>query len=103
MLAIYHLTDYLQEDIRRELRSLLVSLLTGIIVTAGLVIFIVDRAVSRPITCIAPMKCFSGSPPCFVTGMRWVFFPTWTTSLRWLQLFHNRFCSSVSCQAQIGQ
>jgi signal transduction histidine kinase len=49
VLAIYHLTDYLQEDIRRELRSLLISLLTGIIVTAGLVIFIVDRAVSHPI------------------------------------------------------
>lgn len=49
VLAIYHLTGYLREDVRREVKTLLISLLTGIVVTAGLVIFIVDRAVSRPI------------------------------------------------------
>jgi signal transduction histidine kinase len=49
VLAIYHLTDYLAEDIRKEVRGLIISLLVGSVVSAGLVIFIVDRAVSRPI------------------------------------------------------
>ena len=49
VLAIYHLTDYLAEDIRKELRGLFISLLAVSVVNAGLVIFIVDRAVSRPI------------------------------------------------------
>src|SRR5688572_13285665 len=49
-LIVYHFTKYLQNNIKRELRGFLVSLVTGIIVTAVLVIVIVNRAVNRPIT-----------------------------------------------------
>ena len=49
VLTVYHFTRYLREGVRRELRGLLLSLVTGIIVTAVLVIVIVNRAVTRPI------------------------------------------------------
>lgn len=49
VLTVYHFTRYLREGVRRELKGLLLSLVTGIVVTAVLVIMIVNRAVSRPI------------------------------------------------------
>ncbi len=49
VLAVYHLTGYLEDDLARERLVLLVTLLAGSVITAGLVFFIVNRAVSRPI------------------------------------------------------
>jgi signal transduction histidine kinase len=49
VLAVYHLTTYLDEDLSRERLAILVTLVASSILTAGLVFFIVNRAVSRPI------------------------------------------------------
>lgn len=49
VLAVYHLTAYLDEDLSRERLAILVTLVASSILTAGLVFFIVNRAVSRPI------------------------------------------------------
>ena len=49
VLAVYHLTAYLDEDLSRERLAILIALIASSVLTAGLVFFIVNRAVSRPI------------------------------------------------------
>jgi signal transduction histidine kinase len=49
VLAVYHLTAYLDEDLGRERFAILITLIASSVLTAGLVFFIVNRAVSRPI------------------------------------------------------
>ncbi len=49
VLAVYHLTAYLDADLSRERLGILITLVASSVLTAGLVFFIVNRAVSRPI------------------------------------------------------
>ncbi len=49
VLTVYHLTRYLDDDLRRERLGILMTLLASSILTAALVFFIVSRGVSRPI------------------------------------------------------